>query len=153
MRSARFARTTRRVTVSTSLSESSHVDGEPPLKTLQRRGAGQGRLSGTQEVQAVAETLAACFDDFLNDVGSVRVIADVLLHLVQDDDGARHFAFGSERGLQRTDEFLRRDILGFGKLLAHRGSCLFLVLCKVRVRREHRIGDERTDVQIVQFHG
>ncbi len=74
-----------------------HIDCESALETLQRWRAGQGRLSGTHEEQAITKPLAAGFDDFLNDIGTVGIVSDVLLHLVEDNDRAGHIAVRRQR--------------------------------------------------------
>ena len=112
-----------------------HVEGEPALQSLQGRGAGQRRLPRAHEEQAVAESLAAGFHDLLHDVGAVRVVADVLLYLVEGDEGARQFPVRSEDILQGGNELLRCDVGATRKLLAQYCPHLTRAGRKVRVCR------------------
>ena len=73
------------------------IDREPALETLKRRRAGECGLPGAQEEQAITKPFAARLNDLLNHIGTAGVIADILLHLVEDDDGARHVAVGRQR--------------------------------------------------------
>ena len=61
-----------------------HVHRKAVLKALQCRRAGKGCLPGSQEQQTISKALGARLDDFLNGKTAVRVIADVLLHFVQE---------------------------------------------------------------------
>ena len=127
------------------------VDREPPLKTLQRRGAGERRLSGAHEEEPVAEPLAARFDDLLDDVGAAGVVPDVLLHLVEDDDGARHPAAGGERIVQRVRELVRRDVPRLRELGTESRPRLLLAGRETRVRGEQCPRDEGAHVEGAQL--
>ena len=129
-----------------------HVDREAALQAVQRRGAGQRRLTGADEQQAVAEPLAARLDHLLDDVGAVGVLADVLLHFVEDDRRRRQrAAAGRQRLLQRVDELVGGDVGGLGELPAHHRPDLALVAGEVGIGGEQRAGDDRTHVQVLQL--
>ena len=127
------------------------VDCEPALKALQRGRAGQHRLSGPNEQKAIAEPLAARFDDLPYDVGTAGVLSDELLHLVENDDGARHLVPGGERILKRGDELVGRDVPRLRKLGAQCLSRCPFAFGEARVRPEQSPGDERTHVEVVQL--
>ena len=128
-----------------------HVDREAALQAVQRRGAGQRRLTGADEQQAVAEPLAARLDHLLDDVGAVGVLADVLLHLVENDRRRRQRAAGRQRLLQRVDELVGGDVGGLGELSAQHRPDLPLVAGEAGIGGEQRAGDDRTHVQVLQL--
>ena len=88
-----------------------------PLQRLVRRERG---LAGSDEQHAPGELRLHGFGDVGDGAGTVRGLADVLLHFVQHEDGGRdRFVGARERFLGRGDEFGRADVgLGTGELLA-----------------------------------
>ena len=69
-----------------------HAHGEAAFQPPQIAGPGHGGLTGADEQQTAAKVLAAGFHEFLHLVGASAVSADVLLHLVQHDQGQRELA-------------------------------------------------------------
>ena len=127
------------------------IDREPALEALQGRCAGQRRLAGSHEEQAVAEALAASFHDLLDDVRAAGVAADVLLHLVEDDDRARNPAARSERILQCVNELVRRDVVGLRKLGAEGRPRFSLAGRESRVHGEKRPRDDGAHIEVAQL--
>ena len=99
-----------------------HVDGEAALQPLQAWRGGECGLAGAEEEQAVAEPFAARFGHFLHHVGALGVLADVLLHLVQDDDGiGQAIVARRKRIVQAVRELIGGDVLQPRELLAQQG--------------------------------
>jgi hypothetical protein len=69
-----------------------HADGETALELFQVAGAGDGGLTGADEEQFAADVFAAGFDHLLDVDGALAVFADVLLNLVEHDQGQGEFA-------------------------------------------------------------
>ena len=128
-----------------------HVDGETALQALQRRRSRKRGLAGTDEQHPVAEALAAGFDHFLNHEGALRVIADVLLHFVQDDGRARHAIVVRQGVLQRFGELFGVDVVLPGELLAQRGSGLPFAAGEGGVGVQQRFRKQGADIQVAQF--
>ena len=128
-----------------------HVDPETALETLQGWGAGKRGLSGADEEQAVAEPLAAGFDQVLHDIGAVGALSDVLLHLVKDDDGAGHPAAGSQGLLCRRGELFRGDVRRLRKLGAQRRPGFPFAVCEAGVGGEQCFRDDGAHIQVVQL--
>ena len=127
------------------------VNGETALQALKRWRTGQRRLAGSQEQKTVAEALAAGLDHFLHDIGTTGVVADILLHLVEDDDRAGHLTIGRQGVLKGGNKLVGGNVLRFRELRPERGPGLFFAGGEVRVGRQQSFGDQRADVHVVQL--
>ena len=108
-------------------------------------------MARTEEEQAITEPFAAGLDYLLHDVGSAGVFADILLHLVKDDDRVRYPALERQGILQGSRELVGGDVFGFRELSAQSGLGFLFAGCEVRVGCEQRLGDQRADVEVAQL--
>ena len=90
------------------------ADREAAFKLLEVGGAGHGGLAGTDEQQLAANTLADGLDGFLDVDRTLAIAADILLHLIQHDQGQRQLFVPGEGLLDGLQHVVAGDILNVG---------------------------------------
>ena len=128
-----------------------HIDGEAALQALQRRRSRKRGLPGADEQHPVAEALAAGLNQLLHHEGAVRILADVLLHFVQDDGRAGDAAAVRQGVLQRLGEFFGADVVPPWKLRTQRDPGVPFAAGKGGVGVQQRFRNQRADIKIAEF--
>jgi hypothetical protein len=115
---------------------------------LQVGGPGQRGLARADEQQLSPEVLAECFGHFLDQVGLLCVTADVLLHLVENDEGQREPAVHGQRIGDRGDQLVVGDVRDLGELGFEQGARRGLRFGESGIGLEQCLGDAGRDVEM-----
>ena len=120
-----------------------------------RRTCGQRALPGADEHDVAVELLGERLGHFSDQRRAVVRVADVLLHLVEDEDRAGHTPVAPdelEHPLEGGEKLLGRDVgRARRKLRLERVPRLGLGRSEVRVARHQRARDGTADIEVVQL--
>ncbi len=87
------------------------LDGEAAHQALEVRHVVEGALARADDHQAAIHLFAQGFDDFLNIEGGLRVQTDELLHLIEYQERAGHFAINRNRFADGAAHFIHADVV------------------------------------------
>ena len=91
-----------------------HADGEATFEFFQVAGTAHGCLTSTDEQEFAADVFAASFHRLLDVDGALAVFADVLLHLIEHDEGQGEFATFGQGLANGFEHVIAGDVLHVG---------------------------------------
>ena len=127
-----------------------HLDGEARLEAAQTRGSRKGGLSGAHQQQPAVHILAASLGDLLDIHGPLDLVADVLLHFVHDDQGARQFVLLAEDLADDLERLFNGGGCTRWELMAD-GRLGILRIAETLVDRHQCLGEQRRDIEVANL--
>ena len=128
-----------------------HLHRKTPHQALQVGHAGQRRLAGAHEEQLAVEVLGQGLGDLLHLEGFFCVGADVLLDLVEHDQGQRELAIFGQRGFDGRDHLLAGDVGDLGELFFQQLARLGLGVRQIRASLQNSLGQMLGDIEMRQL--
>ena len=134
-----------------------HADGETVEQLVELRHVGERTLAGAHDDEMAVHLLGHGLGDLGHQRGTNVGVTNVLLHLVEDQDGARHapvLADAQQGFLGGLEEGLRGDVGGLRRELGAQGlKHVGLGGGELGVAGENGAGKGAADVEVVEFAG